>query len=210
MMAVISSTMMSIIVKPAVTVTSMAQSARERMVASAVVLLAKRGFQGASFAEVLADSGAPRGSIYHHFPEGKDQLIAAAIDAAGSRAVELLDVLDGRGPAEIVDGFMVMWRAVLERSGFTAGCSVLAVTVSADSRALLDRAGQVFRSWQARLAGLFRSAGLRDGDADALATLLIAASEGAVVMARAQQELAPLETVHAQLRALAASFPARG
>jgi Transcriptional regulator LmrA/YxaF-like, C-terminal domain len=67
----------------------------------------------------------------------------------------------------------------------------------------------VFRSWQARLAELFRSAGLRDDDADGLATLLIAASEGAVVLARAQQELAPLETVHAQLRALAASFPAR-
>ena len=50
---------------------------------------------------------------------------------------------------------------MLERSGFTAGCSVLAVTVSADSRALLDRVGQVFRSWQARLAELFRSAGLR-------------------------------------------------
>ncbi|MCW2932047.1 MAG: hypothetical protein JWM19_3009 [Actinomycetia bacterium] len=210
MMVVVSSIMMSVIVKPAVKVTCMAQSARERMVASAVVLLAQRGFQGASFAEVLAASGAPRGSIYHHFPEGKEQLIAAAIDAAGTRAVELLDVLEGRSPAEIVDGFMAMWRAVLERSGFTAGCSVLAVTVSADSRALLDHAGAIFRSWQARLAGLFRSAGLRDDDADGLATLLIAASEGAVVLARAQQELAPLETVHAQLRALAASFPPRG
>jgi TetR/AcrR family transcriptional regulator, lmrAB and yxaGH operons repressor len=209
MMVVISSIMTSVIVKPVVRVTCMANSARERMVASAIVLLAKHGFQGASFAEVLADSGAPRGSIYHHFPDGKEQLIAAAVDAAGTRAVELLDVLEGRGPAEIVDGFMAMWRAVLERSGFTAGCSVLAVTVSADSRALLDRAGQVFRSWQARLAGLFRSAGLRDDDADGLATLLIAASEGAVVLARAQHELAPLETVHAQLRALAASFPPR-
>jgi TetR/AcrR family transcriptional regulator, lmrAB and yxaGH operons repressor len=186
----------------------MAQSARERMVASAVVLLAKRGFQGASFAEVLAHSGAPRGSIYHHFPEGKEQLIAAAVDAAGARAVELLDAFEGRDPAEIVDGFMAIWRAVLERSGFTAGCSVLAVTVSADSGALLGRAGQVFSSWQARLAGLFRTAGLRGDDADGLATLLIAASEGAVVLARAQQDLAPFEAVRAQLRVVAASFPA--
>jgi TetR/AcrR family transcriptional repressor of lmrAB and yxaGH operons len=188
----------------------MAQNASERMVASAIVLLAKRGLAGASFAEVLADSGAPRGSIYHHFPEGKEQLIAAAIDAAGGRAAGLLDTLEGRGPAGVVDGFMAMWRAVLERSGLTAGCSVLAVTVSADSGPLLDRAGQVFRSWQARLAALLRSAGLRDDDADGFATLLIAASEGAVVLARGQRELAPFETVHAQLRALAASFPPRG
>ena len=70
-------------------------SARERMVESAVVLLAKRGFQGASFTEVLAHSRAPRGSIYHHFPDGKEQLIAAAIDYTGARAVLLLDALAG-------------------------------------------------------------------------------------------------------------------
>lgn len=133
----------------------MAQSARERMVASAVVLLAKRGFQGASFAEVLADSGAPRGSIYHHFPDGKEQLIAAAVDHAGAQAVQILDALDGHSAVEVVDGFMAVWRSILERSGFTAGCSVLAVTVSADSRELLNRAGEAFRSWQARLAELF-------------------------------------------------------
>ena len=57
----------------------MTRSVRERMVDSAVVLLAKRGFQGASFSEVLAHSKAPRGSIYHHFPDGKEQLIAAAV-----------------------------------------------------------------------------------------------------------------------------------
>jgi TetR/AcrR family transcriptional repressor of lmrAB and yxaGH operons len=152
----------------------MTPSARERMVQSAVVLLAKRGFQGASFTEVLAHSRAPRGSIYHHFPDGKEQLIAAAVDYSGARAVLLLNALSGRSAAEIVDGFMAMWRAVLERSGFTAGCSVLAVTVSADSAVLLDRAGQVFRSWQARLTELLVTAGLADADADGLATMMIA------------------------------------
>jgi TetR/AcrR family transcriptional regulator, lmrAB and yxaGH operons repressor len=184
----------------------MTGSVRERMVQSAVVLLAKRGFQGASFTEVLAHSKAPRGSIYHHFPDGKEQLIAAAVDYAGARAVLLLDALSGRRPGEVVDAFMTMWRAVLERSGFTAGCSVLAVTVSADSAELLARAGQVFRSWQARLAELFRGGGLAAEDADGLATMMIAASEGAVVLARAQQALAPLETVHRQLRVLAATY----
>jgi AcrR family transcriptional regulator len=178
------------------------------MVESAVVLLAQRGFQGASFTEVLAHSKAPRGSIYHHFPDGKEQLIGAAIEYAGARAVLLLDALTGRGAAEIVDAFMAMWRAVLERSGFTAGCSVLAVTVSADSRELLARAGEVFRAWQARLAELFRAAGLAEADADGLATTLIAASEGAVVLARARQDLAPLEAVHRQLRVLAATYGA--
>lgn len=178
---------------------------RDQMVASAVVLLAKHGFQGASLTRVLADSGAPRGSIYHHFPEGKDQLVAAAVEVAGERAVQVLDAFVGLSAVELVDGYMAIWRSILERSGFTAGCSVLAVTVSADSSELVEQAGQVFRSWQARLAELLRAAGLPAADADAFATMLIAASEGAVVLARAEQDFSPFEAVHRQLRAMAAS-----
>ena len=68
----------------------MARSVRDQMVDSAVILLAKHGLDGTSFTEVLTASGAPRGSIYHHFPGGKDELIAAAIEVAGARAVALL------------------------------------------------------------------------------------------------------------------------
>lgn len=50
----------------------MAEGVRERMVCSAVVLLSRAGVQGASFGEVDGRTGAPRGSIYHHFPGGKD------------------------------------------------------------------------------------------------------------------------------------------
>src|ERR1700683_629897 len=135
----------------------MARSVREQMVDSAVVLLATRGLDGTSFSEVLGASGAPRGSIYHHFPGGKDELIAAAIEVAGGRAVALLRSLEGRSPAEIVDGFFAMWRAVLERSRFSAGCSVLAVTVagshrsSGDPDGLLRAGGRVLRGWLSAL-----------------------------------------------------------
>jgi TetR/AcrR family transcriptional repressor of lmrAB and yxaGH operons len=179
----------------------MAGDVRERMVAAAIILLAKRGYQATSFSEVLAESQAPRGSIYHHFPEGKDQLIAAAVDVAGARAVGLLDGLDGASAVEIVDGFMAMWRAVLEHSKFTAGCSVLAVTISADSPDLLGRAGAVFRAWRARLTELLAGAGVPRPAA--FATTLIAASEGAVVLSRAEQSFVPFDEVHDQLRAIA-------
>ena len=93
---------------------------------------------------------------------------------------------------------MAMWRAVLDRSRFSAGCSVLAVTVSAESPELLDRVRDIFRSWTARLAELLEAGGLRD--AGAFATLLIAASEGAVVLSRADRSFVPFDTVHEQLR----------
>jgi TetR/AcrR family transcriptional repressor of lmrAB and yxaGH operons len=190
----------------------MARSVREQMVDSAVVLLATRGLDGTSFSEVLGASGAPRGSIYHHFPGGKDELIAAAIEAAGGRAVALLRSLEGRGPEEIVDGFFAMWRAVLERSRFTAGCSVLAVTVagsnggSGDAGGLLAAAGRVFRSWQSALAEVLAGGGVPAAGAEAFATLLIAASEGAVALSRAEQSYEPFDAVHQVLREQARGF----
>jgi TetR/AcrR family transcriptional regulator, lmrAB and yxaGH operons repressor len=185
----------------------MTSPVRQRMIESAVVLLAKQGYRATSFDSVLDRAKAPRGSIYHHFPGGKDQLIAAAIEMAGARALSVLDALEGRSPPEIVDGFMAMWRSVLERSDMTAGCSVLAVTVSAESTDLLTRAGDIFRAWRQRLAALLESGGVTPTTAAAFAATLVAASEGAVGLSRAERSLAPFDEVTAQLRIFAEAVP---
>lgn len=66
----------------------MARDVRARMVESAVELLARRGLLATSFSEVLERSGAPRGSVYHHFPGGKDELVGSALDLGGSELPE--------------------------------------------------------------------------------------------------------------------------
>lgn len=169
------------------------------MIAGAMRLLAKRGLQATSFSEVLELTGAPRGSIYHHFPEGKDQLVAAAIALAGDTALKPLEEIAGASPEEIATLFLGMWRKLLTRANFDAGCSVLAVTVATDSRELLDHAGDVFRSWRGRLAELLEQGGLTAADAQQLAVTLVAASEGAVVLSRAERSLEPFELVSSQL-----------
>jgi AcrR family transcriptional regulator len=174
------------------------------MIASAVKLLAMHGFQATSFSSVLKDSGAPRGSIYYHFPEGKDQLIGAAIDLAGDRALAFTDSFSGLSAAEIVDAFVGLWRAVLLRSDFRAGCAVLAVAVSANVPELVERAAAIFRSWRERLATALEASGIEPASARALAVTIIAACEGATVLCRAEHSLEPLEAVAGQLRALAA------
>jgi AcrR family transcriptional regulator len=188
----------------------MAGEAADRMVESAVKLLAVHGFQATTFSSVLQDSGAPRGSIYYHFPEGKDQLIAAAIDLAGNRALALTESFRGLPATEIVDTFAALWRAILVRSQFRAGCAVLAVTVSADVPELVERAAAIFRSWRERLADAFAADGIAAAEARGLAVTVIAACEGATVLCRAEGSLEPLETVTAQLRALAAASAAAG
>ena len=98
-----------------------------------------------------------------------------------------------------------MWRAVLVRSDFRAGCAVLAVTVSADAPELVERAAAIFRSWREKLGQALQAAGIEAVEARALALTIIASCEGAVVMCRAERTLEPLEIVTAQLRGLAAS-----
>ena len=177
----------------------MARGVRERMVASAAELLARRGLQATSFSEVLERSGAPRGSVYHHFPAGKDQMIGSALDAAGARAIELLDRKAGEPADEIAAWFLHIWREVLIRSNFEAGCAVLAVAVAAETPALLDQTARIFRTWRHHLAAMLEQGGLRAQDAAGFAATLVASSEGAVVLARAEQSLEPFDLVAGQL-----------
>src|SRR4051812_16603416 len=103
----------------------MAGDTRRRMVEGAARLLAQRGLQETSFSEVLELTGAPRGSIYHHFPGGKDELVASAVDLAGAHAVDLIGRAAGSSASDITRHFLGMWREILIRTDFTAGCSVL-------------------------------------------------------------------------------------
>ncbi|MEF2978653.1 TetR/AcrR family transcriptional regulator [Subtercola sp. YIM 133946] len=173
------------------------------MVEGAARLLAQQGLQQTSFSEVLELTKAPRGSIYHHFPEGKDQLIAEAIDLAGARAIALIERGAGSSPHQIAEHFLAMWRYVLVQSNFAAGCSVLAVTVATDSPDLLSHASTVFRTWRESLAARLVAGGVHEAAAARFAALLIASSEGAVVLARAEQSMEPFELVAEQLLAVA-------
>ncbi len=148
---------------------------------------------------MLKATGAPRGSIYHHFPDGKDQLVAAALELARGRMLEGLERLAGATVEEITDYLLRAWRAVLTRSNLAAGCAVVAVTVAADSPALLEQAAGVFRAWRRRLGELLEQAGLAPVAAARFAATLIATTEGAVVLSRAEQSLEPFALVGEQL-----------
>ncbi len=177
----------------------MAGEVRAKMVAGAAQLLAERGLQGTSFAEVIERTGAPRGSLYHHFPDGKDQLVDSAMELAGARALGFLDRKVGSSALEVTEYFLYVWHEVLSRSEFQAGCAVLAVTVATDSPELLSRASGIFRAWRLRIAELLHDGGLAERDAARFAATLVAATEGAVVLSRAEQSWEPFDLVAEQL-----------
>jgi TetR/AcrR family transcriptional repressor of lmrAB and yxaGH operons len=168
---------------------------KRRMIEQAALSLARKGLQRTSFSEVLEASGAPRGSLYHHFPGGKDELVLLALEAAGAFALAKLDQTKGRPAVEVARSFVEIWRVMLERTDFGAGCAIAAVTVAAGSGELLDTAARIFREWRARLAVLLAEGGVSADRASSLAAALIAACEGAVLLARADRNLEAFDQV---------------
>lgn len=182
-------------------------SARERMVVSAALLIRERGAHPTAIADVLAHSGAPRGSAYHYFPGGRTQLLCEAVDYAG----EFMAAHLGRASSglDAIDGLFEYYRDELQRSDFRAGCPVVAVAVEAgdpdkpeQSAAVRDRAAAVFARWRQVIAELLTADGVSAARARELAVLVLSSFEGALVIARAGRDLEPVEAVHAQLRSL--------
>ena len=111
----------------------MAGDSRERMVRSAASLIGSRGVSATSFSDVLADSGAPRGSIYHHFPDGKHQLAEDAVRWTSGRVLAHQRGADLSSPAAILERFIDMWRQVVLSSKGRSGCVVAGVAIDSDA-----------------------------------------------------------------------------
>lgn len=162
------------------------RDARERMLDSAIILFRQRGVAATSMRDIVEHGDAPRGSIYHHFPGGKEQLAREATERAGAFIASLVagDTSIGR--------FLEYWRTALAAADFEDGCPVAAAALSDEAR---DQAGRAFAGWESTLASHLEASGKTADEASALATTAIAAVEGALLMARAQRSEEPLVRV---------------
>lgn len=181
------------------------RSPRERMVVSAALLIRERGAHATAISDVLAHSGAPRGSAYHHFPGGRTQLLCEAVDYAGEYISALID--QAGGGLDLLDAMIEWYREQLLSTDFRAGCPIAAVAVEAGEpqnrermAPVVERAAAVFERWSKLIAARLVVHGVAPDRAAELATLTLSALEGALLLARARRDLAPLDVVHRQLR----------
>lgn len=178
---------------------------KARMVDSAMRILRERGVSGVTVDAVLADSGAPRGSVYHHFPGGRDELVMTAGRAAADYITDLLEqTVTGCDLETALDAFIAFWKHTLAETGYGAGCPVAALGAdSADEAArLLGLAARTFDRWKAAIATAIEAAGFPPAEARPLAVTLISTLEGAITLCRVYRSAQPLDDVTGPLKSL--------
>jgi TetR/AcrR family transcriptional regulator, lmrAB and yxaGH operons repressor len=177
---------------------------RTNMLISAAEVMRERGAAGVTIDEVLTRSGAPRGSVYYHFPEGRNQILTEALQYAGDAITADIDEAAGQGAMVLLRKFVEFWEALLADSDFNAGCPVVAAAIGCadDELRLSAEAGQIFTRWRTALTWAFVADGFPESDADSLAVMTIAALEGAVMLCRSTRSTDPLRRVEDQLEFL--------
>ena len=176
---------------------------RERMIVSTALLVRERGARATSLDAVLEHSGAPRGSVYHHFPGGREQLLREATDYAGEYVARRLERTGTEDPLRAVDTLLDEYRESLLASDFRAGCPVVAVAVETAEEGpdLREHVVAAFDRWRQIFARGFAASGIDVVRSDELALLVVSGFEGALIVSRAYRDLAPLENMRHEIRA---------
>lgn len=172
---------------------------RERILRTASGLFQRQGYHATGLNQVLAEAKAPKGSLYFHFPHGKDQLAAEAVTVGGR---DVRDELRGAlaaadGPVDGLVAVADLLGARLAATGFRAGSPIatVALDVAAESEPIRTACAAAFALWGAELTEWFARWGVPVDRRESLASLVISAFEGALLLARVRQEVAPLYEV---------------
>ena len=177
---------------------------RDKMLISAAQVMRERGAAGVTIDAVLARSGAPRGSVYHHFPNGRNQILTEALRYSGDSITAIIDDAVNRGAKALLREIVEYWEHLLTDGDFSAGCPVVAAAIGSadDGLELSVDAGVILGRWCAALTRAFVADGFDDADAASLAVMSIAALEGAIVLCRSSRTADPLRQVGDQLEFL--------
>ncbi len=175
----------------------MGSETKERILDSSGELFRRQGYMGTGVKQILAEAGAPFGSLYHFFPGGKSQLGAAAVRRSGF----LYGLLLGEyvGPeVDLVEGIRAFFAGAAEtlrETDYADACPIatVALEVSSCDEEMRRACADVFESWIEAGTVRFVDAGIPRGAARTLAIQLLAGLEGAFVLARALRSTEPID-----------------
>lgn len=169
---------------------------RLNIVRAAAKLFRKNGYSKTGLNEILAESKAPKGSLYYYFPQGKEQLGEEALRFSAGMAADALEQLrrENDTAASLLRAFAALLAEWMERSEFRDGCPLATTILETvpQSAALCLAAREGFAAWRGIFEDMLRSDGAEPDDALRLANLAIAVLEGSLIQARVAQDCSPI------------------
>ena len=172
---------------------------RESLIRTAMRLFRRQGYASTGLNQILAESGAPKGSLYHYFPGGKEELAVSAVELAGLMIRDLLEThaREKTTKRSFVKGYCDTMAGWMEESGYRSGCPIATTMLeTVPGSPTLTKAGQLaIKSWVEVITGVFVREGATIRDAEKTAKSLIGAIQGALILARISGSSDPIRDV---------------
>ena len=169
---------------------------KQNLVRTAMRLFRRQGYASTGLAQIVAESGAPKGSLYHYFPSGKEALGEAAVAMAGGMIGEMLCELAARHrePEAFLRAYCKVMAGWMEESGFHSGCPVATTLLETapQSPAITAAGRRAVDGWIEVVAGVLARGGMPEREARRRAQLIIAAMEGALILSRIRRSARPI------------------
>jgi TetR/AcrR family transcriptional repressor of lmrAB and yxaGH operons len=178
---------------------------KTRLIETTGRLLWRQGYGATGLNQIIAESGTPRGSIYFHFPGGKEDLTVAALREAGAAMSDAMRrTFARRGLRDGLRAWVRAFSRVMRESDWQQGCPLATVTLEA--AALSDPIREVcdaaFDEWRGIFSAELVAEGVDPDRAKSLATTMLSAIEGALILSRAARDVAPMASVTDELLAI--------
>ncbi|NWG15764.1 MAG: TetR/AcrR family transcriptional regulator [Chloroflexi bacterium] len=179
------------------------RSARERIIETTCELLELQGYHATGLNQIIKESGSPKGSLYHYFPGGKEELVADALSRDGqiilNRIRDSLALVED--PAEAVRQFVLNIAQHVQASGYRSGGPITAVAMetAATNERLRAECKHIYEAWQGAFVEKLVSGGISEDRASRLASLILAALEGGIILSRTNRSPQPLEDIAGEL-----------
>ncbi len=181
-------------------------NARELILQTTCTLLEKQGYHGTGLNEIVKESGSPKGSLYHYFPEGKDQITAEAVLQSGRQTAERIrtELSKHENSALAVSSFIENIATHVELSQFAAGSPLTAVAMETATKSERINAAckEAYDLLQNAFIEKFISNHMSAEHAQAMATFIVAAIEGGIILSRTEHDSEPLRVVARQIKTL--------
>lgn len=172
---------------------------RDQIISKTCELLELQGYHATGLNQIIKESGTPKGSLYYHFPGGKEELATTAIARIGDMVLKRIQdtLAQFEHPADAVEHMIRLIAHGVEISDYRTGGPITSVAMEAiaTSDALREECHRIYDAWQMAFANKLTQGGIDKERAKRLAILTVASIEGAVILCRTSRSRTPLESI---------------